>query len=526
MKLKFLTTSLCFLIKKLISSFLPGITFDDLIVLPGEINFGVGEVDLRTKLTRNISIQSPLCSAAMDTVTEYDMAIGMALHGGVGILHCNMSAEDQADMVRTVKTYENGFILSPAVLSPDHKVSDIDELYSEKKISGVPVTIDGKMGSKLIGLVSKRDIDFVTDRRIRLQDVMTPLSELITGTYPLSIEEANRILRESKKGYLPIVDEAGNLRALTTRTDMKKNRDFPLASKDAAGKLLVGAAVKSSAKDVVDRDRIRILVGAGCDIILLDSQNGDNRTQIEMIQEIKRNYPGVEVIAGNVTRTSQAKALLEAGADALRIGMGVGSVATTQIVKAVGRAQLSAVYHCAKIAKDYGVPVIADGGIKNTGCLIKSLALGASCAMLGSLLAGVAECPGDYFYRDGTRLKSYRGNFSSAPAYEAKTSPPSPGSPRSNHRKGASAMSTFSEPSVWIPSGVAGAVVDKGPLSRYIPYLCQSIRHGLQDMGTASLNEMWRQMYTGELRFELRSSSAQKEGGVHDLHSFQQRLYA
>jgi IMP dehydrogenase len=503
--------------------------YDFSILIPSDLtrnlSTGVSDVDLRTKVTRNIFIHTPICSAAMDTVTEYEMAIGMALQGGVGIIHSNLSAEDQADMVRKVKTYENGFILSPAVLSPTDKISDIDELQAEKKISGVPVTTDGKMGSKLVGLVSKRDIDFIQDRNMRLQDVMTPLSELITGIYPLSIQEANTILRESKKGYLPIVDEAGNLRALTTRTDMKKNRDFPLASKDSSGKLLVGAAIKSSARDIIERRRIKILVDAGCDILLLDSQNGDNQTQLETIREIKRDYPKVEVIAGNVTRTAQARALLEAGADALRVGMGVGSVATTQIVKAVGRAQLSAIYHCAKIAKEYGVPVIADGGIKNTGCLIKSLALGASCAMLGSLLAGVSECPGDYFYSGGTRLKSYRGNFSSAPTHEGlKTN--SPGSPRSSPKKGFSSSKALLEPSVWVSSGVAGAVVDKGPLSTYIPYLCQSIRHGLQDMGTASLNEMWHQMYSGQLRFELRSSSAQKEGGVHDLHSFQQRLYA
>ena len=380
-------------------SFKPeGITFDDLIVLPGAINFGVAEVDLTTKVTRNISLNTPLCSAAMDTVTEFEMATAMALNGGLGFIHCLQSIEDQADMVRIVKSYENGFILEPAVMSPKHKISDIDKLCAEKKISGVPVTIDGKMGSKLVGLVSKRDIDFIEDRDILLEDVMSRESELVTGKYPLSMQEANKILKESKKSYLPIVDSDGMLRALTTRTDMKKNRDFPLASKDKSGKLLVGAAVRCSSRDQPDLERVRALHEAGCDIIILDAQNGDNESQIELLVEIKRLYPNLDVIAGNVVRPSQARKLLEAGADALRIGMGVGSVATTQIVKAVGRAQLSSIYYCAKLAREYGVPVIADGGIKNTGCLIKSLALGKRLFFLIFLLSS-------FYFKQKNKIK-------------------------------------------------------------------------------------------------------------------------
>jgi IMP dehydrogenase len=283
---------------------------------------------------------------------------------------------------------------------------------------------------------------------------------------------------------------------LTTRTDLQKNSAYPLASKDAQGRLLVGAAVRASSRDSVDVKRIDALVHAGVDIIVLDSQNGDSDLQVEYIKTIKQRHPQVDVIAGNVARISQAKHLLEAGADGLRVGMGVGSVATTQLVKAVGRAQLTAIYCCARIARAYGVPVIADGGIKNTGCIIKALAIGASAVMMGSLLAGVDESPGEYFYQNGTRLKQYRANYIND------------GSPQT------------------VVSGVKGAVVDKGPLNRYIPYLAQSIRHGLQDLGTISLKLMWEELYSGKLRFEVRSMSAQREGGVHDLHSFSQRLFA
>lgn len=338
------------------------------------------------------------------------------------------------------------------------------------------------------------------------------------------------------------MDEEGNLRALTTRSDLKKNKAHPMASKDANGKLLVGAAIRAGAQDEVDMYRVECLHEAGCDVIVLDAQNGDCDTQVTYIREIKDRYPGLDVIAGNVVRSAQAKALLEAGADGIRVGMGVGSIATTQVVKAVGRAQLSCIYACARIAKSYGVPVIADGGIKNTGCLIKALSIGASVVMMGHLLAGVEESPGEYFFQNGVRLKNYRASYTGAPSIN----PPLLSSPARPSRKGlgvsspayggqgadgeagaassmAAAMASHARLSA---SGVSGTVIDKGPLNRYVPYLLQSIRHGMQDMGTRSITDLHEQMYGGRVRFELRSASAQKEGGVHDLHSFTQRLYA
>jgi IMP dehydrogenase len=358
-------------------------------------------------------------------------------------------------------------------------------------------------------------------------------------------------LQESKKGYLPLVDQNGNLKALTTRTDLKKQQAFPNSSKDSKGKLLVGAAINASFSGEGDIDRVIRLYEAGCNIVVLDAQNGDCDQQVRYIRAIKEACP-IDVIAGNVVTVKQAKLLLEAGADGLRVGMGAGSIATTQLVKAVGRAQLSSIYACARVARRYGVPVIADGGIKNTGCIIKALSIGASCVMMGSFLAGVDESPGEYFFQNGIRLKHYRANHSAA-ALAAHThsskstavvpstssrlpSSFSPGSPTksklffdpaspSRRARGAS-LDFLPTRTSTIASGVSGVVVDKGPLNRYFPYICQSIRHGLQDLGTKSLTVVWERLFDGQLRFELRSPSAQREGGIHDLHSYSQILYA
>jgi IMP dehydrogenase len=319
--------------------------------------------------------------------------------------------------------------------------------------------------------------------------------------------------KESKKGYLPLVDENGCLRALTTRTDLKKNRDSPLSTQDSQGRLVVGAAVPATVFGLNgkrrplehDLERIQRLCQAEVDIIVLDSLNGDNARQVELLTFIKQSFPSVQVIAGNIVRPSQAIKLIEAGADGLRVGMGVGSVSTTQVSRAVGRPQLSTIYHCARIGREHGIPVIADGGLKNTGTITKALALGASAVMMGSLLAGVEESPGEYFFQDGIQLKRYR-SISASGYVEGLNSP--------------------KEKSALLSSGVSGSVADKGPLGRYLPFLCQSIRHGLQDMGLISIEKMHLAMLQGNLRFELRSTSAQREGGVHDLHSFSQKLFA
>lgn len=480
-----------------------GFTFDDVIALPGSIDFGVEEVALDTRITRNIPMAFPFASAAMDTVTESRMAIAMALQGCIGVLHGNCSADEQVRLVQKVKSYENGFISNPAVMSPENTVSDLDALKAERNISGVPITEDGQMGSKLVGLCTKRDLDLVDERDDELATHMTPVADLILGREGCSLQEAQDIIKVSKKGYLPIVDADGNLCALTTRTDLLKTRDFPHSTKDPlTGKLRVAAAVGA---DAGERDRILRLVEAGVDILVIDERNGDTTEQIEQVRHIKIKYPKMDVVGGNVVTRSQALALLDAGVDAIRVGMGAGSVSTTQQVRAVGRAQISAVYHVGKLARAYGVPVIADGGITNTGCGIKALALGASVLMMGSLLAGTEEAPGEYFYQRGMRLKHY----------QALTSV------ESMQRKRDTNCSTSSN-----ASGVSGVVVDRGSLHRFVPYMSQSLRHGFQDMGVKSLADAHAEVYEGAIKFEIRSPSAQKEGGVHDLHSYSRKLYA
>lgn len=469
----------------------------------GHINFGVDAVKLETKISKNISLRLPLVSSPMDTVTEHAMAIGMALHGGIGIIHYNMTIEEQVKEVRLVKKFKNGFITDPKCLSPDHTLADVDRIKAEFGFAGIPITKDGKIGSVLVGIVSNRDIDFIEDRATKLSTVMS--TDLITAPEGVSLSEANKILKESKKGKLPIVNARGEFLSLISRRDLVKNRDFPHASKDANKQLLVGAAIGTRPGD---RDRCTAVVGAGANLIVIDSSQGDSTFQIDLIKWIKVTYPHIDVIGGNVVTMAQCKSLIEAGADGLKVGMGVGSICTTQEVCAVGRAQASAVYNTSRYARQFGVPVIADGGIGSSGHIIKALSVGASAVMCGSLFAGTEEAPGQYFFQDGVRLKKYRGMGS----IEAMT-------------QGSSKRYFAHSAAVKVAQGVSGAVVDKGSLKKYIPYLQQGIMHGLQDLGQTTLANVHTALYNGELRFELRTPAAQREGNVHGLYTYEKRLY-
>jgi IMP dehydrogenase len=478
-----------------------GLTFSDFILLPGYIDFSSDVVELKTKLTKGISLNTPFVSSPMDTVTEHDMAIQMALYGSIGIIHNNCTIEEQAEMVNKVKQYESGFILNPVCLTPQHTIQHVVDIKNERGFSGIPITETGKMGSKLLGIVTSRDVDFVKKLDAPLSEYMTPLDKLVVASYNTHFNDACVILQQNKVGKLPIVDEFDNLIALISRTDLKKRKEFPLASYDRNKSLLVGAAVSTHPND---KKRVDALVNVGVDVIVIDSSQGNSSFQIDMIKYIKENFMSVQVIGGNVVTITQAQNLIDSGVDGLRIGMGAGSICITQQVMAVGRSQATAIYKIAEYAKQRNIPVIADGGISSIGHIIKALALGANTVMMGSMLAGTSDSPGEYIYQDGQRLKKYRGM----------------GSLEAMKNRYTQSRYLNDGDTVKIAQGVSGTVKDKGTTSQFLMYLITGVKMGLQDVGAKTLEKLHAMAYRGKIRFEQQTPSAQHEGGVHGLFSY------
>ena len=465
-----------------------GLTFDDVLLIPSKSEVLPGQVDLTTNLTKSIKLNIPLMSAAMDTVTEARLAIAIAREGGIGIIHKNMSIEDQATQVDKVKRSEHGVIVDPFFLSPDHLLSDADELMRKYRISGVPITVDGK----LVGIITNRDIRFETDFTQKIADVMTS-ENLITAPQGTNLQQAQEILRKHKIEKLPIVDDNMMLKGLITIKDIEKAIQYPNSAKDSGGRLLVGAAVGVS-KDTMDR--VRALVDANVDVVAIDTAHGHSIGVQKMVRQIKESFPELQIIAGNVATAEATKDLIEAGADCIKVGIGPGSICTTRVVTGIGVPQITAIYDCARAAAPYGVPVIADGGIKYSGDIPKAIAAGANVVMIGSLLAGTAESPGEMEIYQGRSFKVYRG-MGSMGAMAA-------GSKDRYFQEDAKKL---------VPEGVEGRVPFKGPLSETVFQLIVGLRAGMGYCGTPTIEDL-----RNDGKFIKITSASLRENHPHDIY--------
>ena len=466
-----------------------GITFDDVLLVPQYSEVTPNMIDLTTNLTKNIKLNIPLMSAGMDTVTEHRMAIAMARQGGIGIIHKNMSIEQQAEEVDKVKRSENGVITDPFYLHPDNTLKEANELMGKFRISGVPIVDDNK---KLVGIITNRDLKFEEDFSRPIKECMTS-ENLVTAEEGITLEEAKKILGKARKEKLPIVDKDFKLTGLITIKDIEKSIKYPASAHDSQGRLLAGAAVGITSNVM---DRVEALVNASVDCIVIDSAHGHSKNIIQAVKDIKAAYPDLQVIAGNIATAEAAKALCEAGVDAIKVGIGPGSICTTRVVAGIGVPQVTAVMDAYSEAKKYGIPVIADGGIKYSGDIVKALAAGGNVCMLGSLLAGCDESPGEFELYQGRKFKVYRGMGSIA-AME----------------NGSKDRYFQTDAKKLVPEGVEGRVAYKGQLEDTIFQLIGGIRSGMGYCGAKDIPTL-----QDTAKFIKMSSAALRESHPHDIH--------
>ena len=465
-----------------------GLTFDDVLLIPAESNVLPADIDLHTRLTRKITLNIPVVSAAMDTVTESRMAIALAREGGLGIIHKNMSIGAQAEQVDMVKRSENGVITNPFFLGPGHTLAEADELMAKYRISGVPICDNGK----LIGIITNRDMKFETDMSQLIDNVMTK-DNLVTAPEGTTLQEAREILRRHKIEKLPIVDSENHLKGLITIKDIDKAQVYPNSARDEKGRLMVGAAIGVTA-DVLDR--VAALVEAGADVLCLDSAHGHSQNILNCVKRIKSLCPDVQLIAGNVATAEGTRALIEAGADCVKIGIGPGSICTTRVVAGIGVPQITAVYDAARVAAEYDVPIIADGGIKFSGDIAKAIAAGGNVVMLGSLLAGCEESPGDTEVYQGRQFKVYRGMGSlGAMACGSKDR-----YFQQNNKK-------------LVPEGVEGRVPYKGPVADTIYQMMGGLKAGMGYCGCGTIDEL-----RTKAQFTQITAAGLRESHPHDIY--------
>ena len=467
------------------------LTFDDVLLLPAQTAVLPRDVDVRTQLSRTIPMNIPLVSAAMDTVTEADTAISMAREGGIGIIHRNMSVERQATEVDKVKKSESGMIVDPVTMRPHQRIAEVLDVMQRYRISGVPIVGDGK---KLVGIVTNRDLRFETNLDQEVSEVMTK-ENLVTALEGITLEESKILLHENRIEKLLVVNEKGELRGLITIKDIMKIKKYPNACKDRLGRLRVGAAVGVGP----DRDaRVEALVKAGVDLIAVDSAHGHAEAVLESVRVIKKRFPDMDLIAGNVATAAGARDLCRAGADAVKVGVGPGSICTTRVVAGVGVPQISAVMECAKVAREFGVPIVADGGIKYSGDIVKALAAGANSVMIGSLFAGTDESPGETILYQGRTYKVYRGMGSLGAMKDGA---------RDRYFQG-----DIEEDVKLVPEGIEGRVPYKGPLAQSVYQLVGGLRAGMGYVGCINLDELRERA-----RFIRITSAGLRESHVHDV---------